>query len=213
MVWAIHIRLNQCAWQEWYWPSIPGNVRTDGKCAVLQNWCFTISELSGQFPRNLITAQILQLAETWLLVIVCVADMSVTAMCYIQRPDCLSLYVLQTCQSQQCAVYSDLIACNVFNSGPLKEECPKFDNVKMVDSVEGLYTAQLKKGLTWKIIIFKLWRLLSKECNFFFATFRIYANILRIFFLEFSEEKLGCAHYLKQGWYCSASKQNDPVTH
>ena len=26
-------------------------------------------------------------------------------------------------------------------------------------------------------------------------------------FLEFSEEKLGCVHYLKQGWYCSASKQ------
>ena len=40
--------------------------------------------------------------------------------------------------------------------------------------------------------------------------YRIYANIPRIFFLEFSEEKLGCAHYLKQGWYCSASKQMIP---
>ena len=42
--------------------------------------------------------------------------------------------------------------------------------------------------------------------------YRIYANILCIFFPEFSKEKLGCSHYLKQGWYCSASKQNDPVT-
>ena len=42
--------------------------------------------------------------------------------------------------------------------------------------------------------------------------YRIYAKIPRIFFLEFSEEKLGCAHYLKQGWYYSASKQKDPVT-
>ena len=40
----------------------------------------------------------------------------------------------------------------------------------------------------------------------------IYTNIPRIFFPEFTEEKLGCAHYLKQGWYCSASKQNDPLT-
>ena len=30
--------------------------------AVWQNWCFIISELSGKFPRNLITAHILQLA-------------------------------------------------------------------------------------------------------------------------------------------------------
>ena len=37
--------------------------------------------------------------------------------------------------------------------------------------------------------------------------YRIYANFPRIFYLEFSEEKLGCAHYLKQGWYCSTSKE------
>ena len=37
-----------------------------------------------------------------------------------------------------------------------------------------------------------------------------YVNIPRIFFPEFSEEKLGCTHYLKQGWYCSASKQMIP---
>ena len=40
--------------------------------------------------------------------------------------------------------------------------------------------------------------------------YRIYANNPRIFFLEFSEEKLGCTHYLKQGWYCSALKQMIP---
>ena len=41
----------------------------------------------------------------------------------------------------------------------------------------------------------------------------IYTQIFRTYlFPEFSEEKLGCAHYLKKGWYCSASKQNDPVT-
>ena len=44
-----------------------------------------------------------------------------------------------------------------------------------------------------------------------FPIYCIYTNIQRIFFPEFSEEKLGCAHYLKQGWYCSASKQNDPA--
>ena len=42
------------------------------------------------------------------------------------------------------------------------------------------------------------------------STYRIYANILRICFLEFSEEKLGYAHYLKQCWYYSASKQMIP---
>ena len=41
----------------------------------------------------------------------------------------------------------------------------------------------------------------------YYLNYRIYANIPRIFFLEFNEEKLGCAHYLKQGWYYSASKQ------
>ena len=40
--------------------------------------------------------------------------------------------------------------------------------------------------------------------------YRIYANIPHIFFPEFSKEKLGCTHYLKQGWYCSASKQMIP---
>ena len=44
----------------------------------------------------------------------------------------------------------------------------------------------------------------------FVTTYRIYANIPRIFFPEFSEEKLGCTHYLKQCWYCSASKQMIP---
>ena len=33
---------------------------------------------------------------------------------------------------------------------------------------------------------------------FTFRKYRIYANIPRIFFPEFSEEKLGCADYLKQ---------------
>ena len=42
--------------------------------------------------------------------------------------------------------------------------------------------------------------------------YRIYANNLRIYFLEFSEEKLGCAQYLKQGWYRSRLETNDPVT-
>ena len=41
--------------------------------------------------------------------------------------------------------------------------------------------------------------------------FHIYANILRIFFPEFTEEKMGCVHYLKQRWYCSASKQMIPL--
>ena len=40
--------------------------------------------------------------------------------------------------------------------------------------------------------------------------YRIYTNILHIFFPEFSKEKLGCVHYLKQHWYCSASKQMIP---
>ena len=42
MVWPIHWRPNQCVrWR-------PGDARTDGKCgqAVLQNRCFTISELT-----------------------------------------------------------------------------------------------------------------------------------------------------------------------
>ena len=40
--------------------------------------------------------------------------------------------------------------------------------------------------------------------------YRIYTNIPHIFFPEFSEEKLGCAHYMKQGWFCSASQQMIP---
>ena len=44
--------------------------------------------------------------------------------------------------------------------------------------------------------------------------YTVYMQIFHTyFFLEFKEEELGCTHYLKQGWYCSASKQNDPVTH
>ena len=39
------------------------------------------------------------------------------------------------------------------------------------------------------------------------ARYHIYANIPHICFPEYSKEKLGCMHYLKQGWYCSASKQ------
>ena len=48
------------------------------------------------------------------------------------------------------------------------------------------------------------------ECSKQNWIYHIYANIPHIFFPEFSEEKLGCAHYLKQGWYCSASKQLIP---
>ena len=44
----------------------------------------------------------------------------------------------------------------------------------------------------------------------FHYTYRTYANIPRIFFPELSKEKLGCAQYLKQDWYCSASKQMIP---
>ena len=44
-------------------------------------------------------------------------------------------------------------------------------------------------------------------CSFHY---RIFANNPRIFFPEFSEEKLGCAQYLKQGWYRSISKQMIP---
>ena len=41
----------------------------------------------------------------------------------------------------------------------------------------------------------------------------IYMRIFRsYFFWNIAKKKLGCPHYLKQGWYCSTSKQNDPVT-
>ena len=49
-----------------------------------------------------------------------------------------------------------------------------------------------------------------QDCWSVSIIYRIYANIPRIFFPEFSEEKLGCTHYLKQGWYSSASKQMIP---
>ena len=45
------------------------------------------------------------------------------------------------------------------------------------------------------------------SCLWYSVVYRIYVNIPRIFFPEFSEEKLGCVHYLKQGWYSSACKQ------
>ncbi|KAJ9580741.1 hypothetical protein L9F63_024081, partial [Diploptera punctata] len=42
-----------------------------------------------------------------------------------------------TCQSQQCAIYSDYVACHVFNSGPLKHNCPKVNfTIKTVDALQ-----------------------------------------------------------------------------
>ena len=38
----------------------------------------------------------------------------------------------------------------------------------------------------------------------------VYMRIFHTFFMGFSEEKLGCTHYFKQGWYCSTSKQMIP---
>ena len=62
-----------------------------------------------------------------------------------------------------------------------------------------------------RLVLATLRTALPKDCAVMqCAIYRIYANILRIFFLEFSEEKLRCAHYLKQGWYCSAAKQMIP---
>ena len=43
------------------------------------------------------------------------------------------------------------------------------------------------------------------------TNYRLYANNPRIFFPEFSEEKLGCAQYLKQRLVLLCLETNDPV--
>ena len=98
----------------------------------------------------------------------------------------------------------DTAKINGFKEKTVKKKIGEFKRMKSIHEISTLSSESPKK--TYTRMTFHPW--MFNKLKFLNHTiYRIYANNPHIFFPEFSEEKLGCAHYSNQGWYRSASKQ------